>query len=85
VVTGESLVWRQFECDGRLLEYAVVPAAQVERVPGPRPRKRSVPIVMVTVRKPGTDVGPAIVYPAGTQATAEHAMEVARMFWAQLG
>jgi hypothetical protein len=32
----------------------------------------------VTVRKPGTETGPAIMYPAGTVATVEHAIEVAR-------
>jgi hypothetical protein len=40
--------------------------------------------VLVTVRKPGTEIGPAIVYPAGTVPTVEHAIEVARMFAEQL-
>jgi hypothetical protein len=41
-------------------------------------------MVLVVVRKPGTETGPGIVYPSGTVITTEHAIEAARLFWADL-
>ncbi len=83
--SGDTIVWTPFDCDGRALEYAVVPSKQIERLPGPPPyKRRSTPIVLVIVRKPGNETGPAMVYPEGTVVTVQHAIETARFFWRQL-
>ena len=63
----------------------MMPASRIERLPGPRPhKKRSVPVVVVVVRRPGTETGSAIVYPEGTDVKFEHAAEVARLLRDQL-
>jgi hypothetical protein len=72
-------MWLTFECDDHPFEYAAVPAKQQTRPGGPR-----VPIVMVVVRKPSEETGPAMLYPEGTIVTTDHAMETARRFWAEL-
>jgi hypothetical protein len=77
----------RFECDGRAFEYSVVPTKQGTRPPGWRAQRSpgpTIPVVLVVVRKPGTEIGPAIVFPAGTVPTVDHAIEVARKFSEQL-
>jgi hypothetical protein len=39
---------------------------------------------MVIVRNPGAETGPAVVHPDGTVITVEHAIDAARLFWAEL-
>jgi|HubBroStandDraft_1064217.scaffolds.fasta_scaffold128795_2 hypothetical protein len=85
LVDGASeQVWTPFECDGHSLEYAVVDARQRTRSENRPSHKRSpgasVPVVLVAVRKAGTETGPAMVYPEGTVVTIDHAIETARFF-----
>lgn len=83
--SGDTFHWTPFECDGRVFEYSLVPSTQVERLPGQVPyKRRSIPVLLLIVRKPGTENGPAMVYPQGTVATVQHAIETARLFWSQL-
>jgi len=84
VPSGDTYVWTPFECDRRALEYSVVPSTQIERLPRPPPYKRRSPIVLLIVRKPSTETGPAMVYPEGTVVALQHAIETARFFWRQL-
>jgi hypothetical protein len=39
---------------------------------------------MVVVRKLGDETGPGMVFPEGTVITTDHAVETARLFWADL-
>ena len=80
--------WIRFECDGRTFEYAALSTEQKTHPPSTPAHKLSrgawVPIVLVVVRKPGDETGPAMVYPYGTIVTKEHAVEAARFFWSDL-
>lgn len=82
------ITWTAFECDGRALEYAVIRSKQKTRPKGWPAHKPApgpwVPDVMVVVRNIGEQNGPAMVFPAETEITTEHAVEAARLFWADL-
>ena len=82
------VVWTPFECDGHTFEYVAIPSKQKWRPAGwptheasPSPWE---PIVILMVRKPGHESGPALDFPEGTVITREHAVEVARTFWETL-
>lgn len=87
-MTDASINWSPFDCDGRAFEYAVVDGKQKTRPPGWPAHKASpgrwVPVITVVVRNVGDEIGPGMVFPAGTQITIEHAKETARRFWADL-
>ena len=74
--------------DGRALEYAVIRSRHKTRPKGWPAHKASpgpwVTDMMVVVRNIGEESGPAMVLPAETAITTEHAVEVARRFWADL-
>jgi hypothetical protein len=61
--------WRPFESSGKKLEWAAV---RVET----RTKKKTTVEILVTVRKPGEESGPALVYPEDTEPTEAHAHEV---------
>jgi hypothetical protein len=80
--------WSPFECDSRAFEFTVIASKDKTRPAGWPSHKPSrgpgVPIVLLVVRKPGNETGPGMVYPEGTVITTEHAIETARLFWADL-
>ena len=82
------IAWTPFECDGRTFEYLAMRTKQKTSPAGWPAHKASpgpwVPVVMVVVRKRGDETGPAMVYPEATVITIEHAVETARLFWADL-
>jgi hypothetical protein len=88
VGTATPVEWTTFECDGRTFEYAAMPTKHKTRPRGWPSHKPSpgpwVPIVLVVVRKPGPETGPGMVYPDGTVITMQHAIETARLFWADV-
>jgi hypothetical protein len=80
--------WTTFECDGRSFEYQVVRSRQKIRPAGWPAHKASPgrwePVLMVIVRRPGDEIGPAMVFPEGTAITTSHAVEVVRLFGEEL-
>jgi hypothetical protein len=71
MTTKVLLPWRPFDADGKPLEWAAV---RVET----KTKKKTTVEILVTVRKPGEEEGPALVYPESTVPTEAHALEVAR-------
>jgi hypothetical protein len=88
VMVHQPITWTPFECGVRAFEYVAIPTKQKTHPPGWPTHTASpgpwVPVVTVTVRKPGDENGPAMVFPDGTEITSEHAITAARMFWTTL-
>jgi hypothetical protein len=77
-------VWVPFECDGHIFEYSTLLTRMKGRdnnTPAHKPATgKSVRIVMVGVRKLGTAMGPAMIFPKGTIPDVERARETVRFF-----
>jgi hypothetical protein len=80
--------WTQFECDGRTFEFVSIQTKRKTRPLGWPPHETSpgpwVPVVVVIVRNAGDVMGPCMDLPHGTRITIAHAVEAARLFWADL-